>query len=139
MPNCDHQRVTDEQLKDLYDHLTLLYGQVAKAAPKALIVVTGYPYLFESDPENPNPIVTAFNAATAALNQTIAAAVKDTHDVNGVNIIYVDVTEQFTGHGIGSDDPFMNGPTAVFPDAFHPNGLATAHMPRPSQLRYETR
>ena len=61
--------VTDEQLKDLYDHLTLLYGQVAKAAPKALIVVTGYPYLFDSDPENPNPIVTALNEATAALNQ----------------------------------------------------------------------
>jgi lysophospholipase L1-like esterase len=113
--------VTDEQLTDLYDHLTLLYSQVAKAAPKALIVVTGYPYLFESDPENPNPIVTAFNAATAALNQTIAAAVKDTHDDNGVNIIYVDVTEQFKRHGIGSDDPFINGPTAGFPEAFHPN------------------
>jgi lysophospholipase L1-like esterase len=113
--------VTYEQLTDLYDHLTLLYGQVAKAAPKALIVVTGYPYLFESDPENPNPIITAFNAATAALNQTIAAAVKDTHDDNGVNIIYVNVTKQFDGHGIGSDDPFINDPTAGFPEAFHPN------------------
>ena len=92
-------------------------AKVAKAAPKALIVVTGYPYLFDSDPENPNPIVTALNEATDCHRPTIAAAVKDTHDDNGVNIIYVDVTAQFTGHGIGSDDPFINGPTE-HPEAF---------------------
>jgi lysophospholipase L1-like esterase len=108
--------VTDEQLTDLYRDLTLLYGKVAKKAPNALIVVTGYPYLFEPDPNN--PIITAFNAATAALNTTIETAVKATHNDN---IIYVDVTEQFEGHGIGSDDPFINGPTARFPEAFHPN------------------
>jgi lysophospholipase L1-like esterase len=108
--------VTDEQLTDLYRDLTLLYGKVAKKAPNALIVVTGYPYLFE--PDRNNPIITAFNAATAALNTTIETAVKATHNDN---IIYVDVTEQFEGHGIGSDDPFINGPTARFPEAFHPN------------------
>jgi lysophospholipase L1-like esterase len=108
--------VTDEQLTELYRDLTLLYSKVAKKAPNALIVVTGYPYLFEPDPNN--PIITAFNAATAALNTTIETAVKATHNDN---IIYVDVTEQFEGHGIGSDDPFINGPTARFPEAFHPN------------------
>ena len=93
-------------------------GKVAKKAPNALIVVTGYPYLFEPDPNN--PIITAFNAATAALNTTIETAVKATHNDN---IIYVDVTEQFEGHGIGSsDDPFINapGPTRS-PEDFHPN------------------
>jgi hypothetical protein len=39
------------------------------AAPNALIVVTGYPYLFESDPSNPS--ITAFNEATAALNKPL--------------------------------------------------------------------
>jgi lysophospholipase L1-like esterase len=104
------------RLPDLYRDLRHLYGKVAKKAPNALIVVTGYPYLFEPDPNN--PIITAFNAATAALNKTIEAAVNATHNDN---IVYVDVTDQFEGHGIGSDDPFINGPTAGFPEAFHPN------------------
>jgi lysophospholipase L1-like esterase len=100
----------------LYLNLTKLYGEVAKKAPKTLIVVTGYPYLFESDPHN--PIITAFNEATAALNTTIKNAVLNT----GGNIIYVDVTKPFEGHGIGSsDDPFINGPSAGLPEAFHPN------------------
>jgi hypothetical protein len=103
---------------------------VADAAPNALIVVTGYPYLFDPDPNN--PIITAFNAATTALNTTIEAAVNAMHNDN---IVYVDVTDQFKGHGIGSSDPFINDATAV-------EGpctlmlLATVHMPMPSQLRY---
>lgn len=106
---------------DLYSHLTALYGDVAKAAPDALIVVTGYPYLFESDPNN--PIITAFNEATAALNKTIEDAVNATHDDNGVKIVYVDVTAAFAGHGIGSSDPFINDPSSDTPGAvpFHPN------------------
>jgi lysophospholipase L1-like esterase len=108
--------VTEQQLTALGSALTELYGQVADAAPNALIVVTGYPYLFEPDPNN--PIITAFNAATAALNTTIETAVNAT---DNDNIIYVGVTAQFKGHRIGSDDPFINGPTAGFPEAFHPN------------------
>jgi lysophospholipase L1-like esterase len=45
-----------------------------------------------------------------ALNTTIHAT--------DVNIINVDVTEQFSGHGIGSREPFINAAGA---DAFHPN------------------
>jgi lysophospholipase L1-like esterase len=109
-----------KQLTDLSINLSVLLGDVADAAPEALIVVTGYPYLFEPDPRN--PIVTAFNAATAALNTTIEAAVNATRKDTGANIVYVDVTEQFEGHGIGTlDDPFINGPSADFPEAFHPN------------------
>jgi lysophospholipase L1-like esterase len=113
--------VTKEQLTDLSINLSALLGDVAAAAPDALIVVTGYPYLFEPDPNN--PIITAFNAATAALNTTIEAAVNAAHDPpRGLYVVYVDVTEQFEGHGIGTlDDPFINGPSAGFPEAFHPN------------------
>jgi lysophospholipase L1-like esterase len=99
--------------------LTDLYGAMAAddAAPNALIVVTGYPYLFESDPSNPS--ITAFNEATAALNKTIEDAVIAT---GNDNIVYVDVTKQFENHGVGgSDEPFTNGPAASVPEAFHPN------------------
>jgi lysophospholipase L1-like esterase len=110
-------------LTGLRSALPLLYRQVAgQAAPNALIVVTGYPYLVESTAPYDPVLIKAINEATAALNTTIEAAVIATRKDTGANIVYVDVTEQFEGHGIGTlDDPFINGPSAGFPEAFHPN------------------
>jgi lysophospholipase L1-like esterase len=101
--------------------LTDLYANVATAAPKALIVVTGYPLLFEQ-PASSDPnaaIKLQINEATAALNATIQEAVAVTHDT-GVNIVYVDVTEEFAGHGIGVDDPRLLFINPTGPEAFHP-------------------
>jgi lysophospholipase L1-like esterase len=102
--------------------LTNLYAEVADAAPNALIVVTGYPLLFELVQGDPDlALKTQINNATAALNLTIKTAVESAQK-SDVNIIYVDVTEQYEGHGIGSsDDPFINAPSAGLPEAFHPN------------------
>jgi lysophospholipase L1-like esterase len=113
--------VVVDRLTALGGDLTDLYGEVADAAPKALIVVTGYPYLFE--PDESNPIITAFREATAALNQTIKAAVNDA----GGNIRYVDVTTPFEHHGIGChphpDCLFINAPIPAefHVEDFHPN------------------
>jgi lysophospholipase L1-like esterase len=106
---------------ELATRLESLYAAVDAAAPNALIVVTGYPYLFELLPTDPDlAIKTQINAATTLLNCAIENAVDA--QANGVNIVYVDVTDAFEGHGIGSsDDPFINGPTAGVPEAFHPN------------------
>jgi lysophospholipase L1-like esterase len=75
------------KLSGLGGVLTELYGDVAEAAPKALIVVTGYPYLLE--PDQSDDAITAFNGATTALNTTIANAVIATHNDN---IVYFDAT-----------------------------------------------
>jgi len=115
-------------LPDLGRDLTLLYAEVAEAAPKARIVVTGYPHLFESTaPPVPPAIIIAINEATDALNATIRQAVTDTQDAD-VNIHYVDVTEEFAGHGIGAEPQllFINPPCPPqcdppSLDAFHPN------------------
>lgn len=110
--------------------LTDLYAEVADEAPKAQIVVTGYPLLFEppADGDPNEEIINAFNEATALLNATIKQAVGAAQAVaaardDGVEIVYVDVTAAFEGHGIGSLDPFINGPTPGVPGAvpFHPN------------------
>ena len=103
--------------------LTDLYAEVADAAPNALIVVTGYPLLFELVQGDPNfDLKAQINSATAALNLTIKTAVESAQK-SGVNIVYVDVTEQFEGHGIGSsDDPFINAPGQIpSQEDFHPN------------------
>jgi hypothetical protein len=49
----------------------------------------------------------AFCQTSAAISRTCMATV--------FNIVYVDVTRPFLGHGIGSTDPFINRPTPVYP------------------------
>jgi lysophospholipase L1-like esterase len=78
------------------------------------VVVTGYPHLFEPV----NPLFTSINAAIDQLNSTIEQAVSAANDAD-VNIHYVDVTEEFAGHGIGSSEPFINN--LLEQNAFHPN------------------
>jgi lysophospholipase L1-like esterase len=107
----------------LAGRLTEVYNAVAAAAPRALILVTGYPYLFETPPQgSPNEaIILQINQATAALNQTIATTVEAAaKPPSGVNIKYVDVTAAFDDHGIGGSLAlFINVPP--HPDAYHPN------------------
>jgi lysophospholipase L1-like esterase len=104
--------------EELLNRLTDLYAEVAETAPNALIVVTGYPFLFEL--VDPNlALKTQINNATAALNCTIQKAVAEA-EAAGINIVYVDVTEAFDGHGIdGSEEPFIN-PAGTGINAFHP-------------------
>jgi lysophospholipase L1-like esterase len=104
---------------DLEDLLTGLYAAVRAAYPNALIVVTGYPLLFELVPPD-LATKTQINTATTLLNCAIRNAVDAAADPN---IVYVDVTDAFAGHGIGAlDDPFINapGPKPSVED-FHPN------------------
>jgi hypothetical protein len=79
-----------------------LYGKVAKAAPGARIVVTGYPLLFKPPTTSTNPatarITTAINDATAKLNCVIEQAVAASQ-ATYANIYYVDVTKEFARHG----------------------------------------
>ena len=101
----------------LAGRLAATYAAIAAAVPRARIVVTGYPYLFEPpDPTDPNaPTIVAINDATTALNATIRATVDIAAEA--ADIAYVDVTDGFAGHGIGSQRPYLN---ETGPDAFHP-------------------
>jgi lysophospholipase L1-like esterase len=99
-------------------NLTELYAAMALAAPQARIVVTGYPHLFEPV----NSLFMQINAAIDQLNNTIEQAVSLANDAD-INIHYVDVTDEFAGHGIGALPPavlFINPPSVGLPDAFHP-------------------
>ncbi len=94
---------------------------VRRAAPNAQIVVTGYPLLADPTfglPQSPevNALAQQINAATVALNSTIAAAVAAVQGTGG-NVLFVDVVPQFVGHGIGSADPWIHFGNVV---SYHP-------------------
>ena len=98
--------------------LAATFAGVALVAPKAKILVTGYPYLFETPPPtDPNyAAIVQLNTATATMNATIQGVVGQFARAR-VNIHYVDVTTAFAGHGIGSPVSWIH---ATGPDAYHP-------------------
>jgi lysophospholipase L1-like esterase len=107
---------------ELGRRLVSLFADVAEVAPRARVVVTGYPHLFEPrfPPDPTADIIAAINSTTDRLNSAIEQAVSVTNDAD-VNIHYVDVVAEFAGHGIGGTVP----PPFIFPpgvpiEAFHP-------------------
>ncbi len=108
----------------LATRLTASYAAIAAESPRATIAVTGYPYLFAAPaPSDPNaPTILAVNSATTALNDTIRSVV-GAAAATGADVVFVDVTGAFAGHGIGSPDPYF---VTAGTDAFHPNALGYA-------------
>ncbi|MEV1129025.1 SGNH/GDSL hydrolase family protein [Agromyces sp. NPDC049794] len=99
-------------LPGLATDLATTLAAIREAAPKATVYVTGYPLLFEPSAD---PRIAAVNAGIMALNSVIQAAVT----AAGPGFVYVDVTQAFAGHGIGSATPWINGLSDAAP--FHPN------------------
>jgi lysophospholipase L1-like esterase len=103
----------------LASRLATTYADIAFVAPRARILVTGYPYLFET-PATTDPnfaTISTINSATTALNATIAGVVAQAQAA-GADIHYVDVSAAFAHHGIGSIDPWIG---FVGLEAFHPD------------------
>jgi lysophospholipase L1-like esterase len=113
------REVRQERLPMLGDDLTDLFAMVADAAPRARIVVTGYPHLIEPNAPVDSRIIFGINTATDELNAAISEAV--TAQDADVNFDFVDVTGRFARHGTGAEpQPLLINPPGV-PDAFHPN------------------
>ncbi|GAA4381182.1 SGNH/GDSL hydrolase family protein [Agromyces bauzanensis] len=102
-------------------------------APGAKVIVTGYPLLFWEDSSGVNPKYSwadEVNDETVILNDVIQSVAT----TNGA--VFVDVEDDFAGHGIGSSSPWINDwkwVTATTPTAFHPN--ATGHAAYATAIR----
>ncbi len=101
-----------ERLGDLSLDLPALYGAIRAAAPKATVLVTGYPLLVEDPADDAEAAV---NDGMSLVNDVIEASV----EAAGDRFRFVDVESAFVGHRIGSAVPWLIAP----PDgeAFHPN------------------
>lgn len=107
---------------------------IKSKAPRAKIVITGYPRLFTVNSlmtAEQKSTATTINAAVDLLNATIAVSALASR------VRYLGVTQQFINHGLGSSDPWIVGmppfcvsatcASAQQPgDVFHPTG--TGHI-----------
>lgn len=98
------------------------YAGVAQALPSARIAVLNYPLQFQP---GVSVFGDRFNEGTGFLNQAIQAAVAG---VGSSRVIYVDATQEFAGHGIGSRIPYIafNPANLAAPANFHPNALGNS-------------
>jgi lysophospholipase L1-like esterase len=96
----------------LPERLDRTYTAIRRAAPHARVIVLGYPRLFDlapscADPLAPNQTRRAkINHGGDVLNDVIYQAVSRQSGFS-----FVDVRDRFTGHGVCSDDPWINGPS----------------------------
>ncbi|SDI20090.1 GDSL-like Lipase/Acylhydrolase family protein [Actinokineospora alba] len=97
-----------------------VFQAISAAAPKARVVVLGYPRLFEPRgcPGGLSPAKrAAVNNGADSLAEVTAAAAAAT----GGAVTFVDVREVFAGHGICGDDPWVHPVTTPLTDSYHPN------------------
>jgi lysophospholipase L1-like esterase len=109
-------------LASLGSKLARTYAGIAQALPAAKVAVLSYPLQFEPELSDFGDQI---NAGTEALNAVIQAAVAG---VNNPRIVFVDATQEFAGHGIGSSVPYIAfnpADLAALPN-FHPNALGNS-------------
>lgn len=116
--------------------LEMLIGEIARRAPNATIVVTGYPHLIEPvdllactavlTVGQCLPLVSladSVNEATDALNSAIEGAA-EAAAAGGAKVVYADVVDAFAGYGIsllGPGDPWFGTDPVNDPAGFlHP-------------------
>lgn len=113
----------DEQLPGRLD---TTYAAVKDRAPRARLVVVGYPRLFTPD----DGCRTLSKAKRAALNDA-ADRLSDviSQAAGRAGARYVDVREAFADHGVCSSQPWINGLVSPTDDSYHPNraGHAAYH------------
>lgn len=94
-----------------------------RTEPDAKVIVAGYPLLFHLNSSGVNPgyaWADEVDAETVVLNDVIeSVAVAN-------DAVFVDVEDDFAGHGLGSSSPWINGIRVPFEESFHPNATGQA-------------
>ncbi|GGP73005.1 SGNH/GDSL hydrolase family protein [Saccharothrix coeruleofusca] len=112
---------------DLPGRLAGLYAAV-RARTAARVLVMGYPRVFEPDPcplglgERKRQ---ALNRATDALVEVTAA------EAGKAGFVFVDVRDEFAGHGVCGDSPWVHGARLPVGESYHPNraGQESGYLP----------
>lgn len=139
-----HDQRIARELPELRRKLVEEYRKIREKAPDARIIIVGYPQLFVDNPSDQyDDLLFAedqrwMNQKAAELNAMLASAAEE------VGAEFVDPTDAFRGHGIGSSDPWINdldigGPGLMVadPGSFHPNAAGHAALAQLLQQQLE--
>ncbi len=117
----------------LPERLDRTYAAIRRAAPQARVIVLGYPRLFDLSPSCTDPYAPnltrrrKINHGADVLNDVIYRAVSRQSGFS-----FSDVRDRFTGHGVCSADPWINGPSVPpLVGPYHPNqmGYQDGYLP----------
>ncbi|MFG2722882.1 SGNH/GDSL hydrolase family protein [Streptomyces sp. NPDC048416] len=119
----------DYVVNELPPALDATYGAIREKAPKALVVVLGYPRLF-------TPHGTCARGMSQAKQNTLNDAVDVINRVmseraTNHGFTFGDVTKRFTGHGICSASSWIHSVTFPVNESYHPtaNGQEQGYLP----------
>ncbi|MGH3820201.1 MAG: SGNH/GDSL hydrolase family protein, partial [Pseudonocardiaceae bacterium] len=105
--------------------LARTYAAIRRAAPRARVIVLGYPRLFDLAPSCADPLVpnlarrNKLNQGADKLNTVIQKAASQQSGFS-----FIDVRGRFAGHGVCSAQPWINGPSApISIGPYHPNQM----------------
>jgi lysophospholipase L1-like esterase len=109
--------------------LDATYRAIRAKAPDARVVVLSYPLIFDTS----SPFCEMSTAKRRSLNsgaEVLDAMIKQRAEAAG--FVYSEVRDEFSGHGVCSSRPYLNGLTIVPPqNSYHPNssGYANGYLP----------
>lgn len=119
----------------LPQNLVALLVALRARAPRAVLYVTGYPQLFQS-PDGSCPALTALGLSfdpgallyadvlAVGLDTTIAGTVVQYGLATGDDkLVFVDVTDDFSGKGLCTDDSYLFAPSFLAPGVPNPASL----------------
>ncbi|MEU5879060.1 SGNH/GDSL hydrolase family protein [Spirillospora sp. NPDC047279] len=110
-------KAEDYMTTTLPDRLDALYRAIRGKAPRARVVVLGYPRLYTSAAGCPGlskPKRTALNRGADSLVTTIAAA------ASRAGFAFSDVRDEFAGHELCSGDGWLRSVGYPLGDSYHP-------------------
>lgn len=139
-----HDDRIEDELPELKEDLIEQYLAIRERAPHARVVIVGYPQLFVDDPSDSYGNL-LFEEDQVWMNEVageLNAMLREAAEEAGVE--FVDPTEAFRDHGIGSDDPWINdldlggpGLSVADPSSFHPNAAGHQALADLVQLQLE--
>lgn len=109
----------------LPDRLETLYDEVRERAPRAKVVVVGYPRVFMGEDCNLGTWFSAdeqerLNATADLLDTQLAAAAR------AAGFAFADPRSRFTGHAVCDDPEWLNGLSRPITDSYHPSAAGHA-------------
>lgn len=100
--------------------LDATYAAIKAKAPGARVVVLGYPLIFDTS----SVLCEMSTAKRKSINEgarVLDEKIKERAEAAG--FVWSDVRDEFTGHGVCSSRPWINGLTIIPPqNSYHPNG-----------------